>query len=667
MPARTAIHFKKEVNRLTNLLKKRLYSSLIPMIVFVLILIPIFSVLAAQPAEKQGDTSVTPLVTFEQFNETEPNNTRAQANLVNSSYYGSPMYTLKGTFSNASSDVDYFRFDIIISGEFQAVAVWDGSLTGQKLEHNLTFSLENASGTTIANSILYDGFGSYEQSMTKIIPAGTYYLKVASKSSSTTYNGAAYKVNLYHSADCWVGNQPTPIGPTAGNILTNYDFSAHDHISDCGAPVQTRFDWGDGTFSAWSTNHTRTKSWTNPGTYSIRAQERCPVHTFIVGEWSAPLTLNLDAPLLHLTVETADPAKGSASGSISRIIGNTVTATAFPASGYRFYRWQADSEVKSRNNPYSFALMDNLTLTAHFRTEISDSRLSGSNRYLTAAAISQAGWGKGAQTVVLARGDNYADALAGVPLAYMLNAPVLLTTPSSLPAATRAEITRLGATDVIILGGTGAISAAVQSELETMGLAVDRISGDNRYHTAVCIAEIMGTLGSDLDYALLAVGSDFPDALAAASYAAMNHRPILLTMKTLLPAHTRDAITDLGILDVMIVGGTGVISTDVEDALGTLCKPVRISGSNRYATALALAASFADGVSEFCLATGTDFPDAITGAVLAAKKGTGILLVQGTAATPPAIVQDYLVEEQIEAVTLFGGTGVISAAMASWF
>ncbi|HBI55793.1 MAG TPA: hypothetical protein DDY38_03070, partial [Firmicutes bacterium] len=68
------------------------------------------------------------------------------------------------------------------------------------------------------------------------------------------------------------------------------------------------------------------------------------------------------------------------------------------------------------------------------------------------------GWPDGAQTVVLARGDDYADALAGVPLAYQLNAPILLTHTNRLITSTKDEIIRLGANKVIILGGTGAVS-----------------------------------------------------------------------------------------------------------------------------------------------------------------------------------------------------------------
>ncbi|MBS4031759.1 MAG: cell wall-binding repeat-containing protein [Clostridiales bacterium] len=84
-------------------------------------------------------------------------------------------------------------------------------------------------------------------------------------------------------------------------------------------------------------------------------------------------------------------------------------------------------------------------------------RIFGSDRFLTAVEVSKTGWQQ-AETVVLARADEYADALAGAPLAYKYNAPILLTLKDSLNKSARDEITRLKATRVIILGGSQAVS-----------------------------------------------------------------------------------------------------------------------------------------------------------------------------------------------------------------
>jgi putative cell wall-binding protein len=183
--------------------------------------------------------------------------------------------------------------------------------------------------------------------------------------------------------------------------------------------------------------------------------------------------------------------------------------------------------------------------------------------------VSQAGWPDGADTVLLARGDNFPDSLAGVSLAYQLNAPILLTPTASLNSATKQEIERLGASRVIILGGTGAVSEAVETELLAMATVdtVDRLGGANRYETAKLIAEELDK-GASFDTAFLASGLGFPDALAAASYGAMKGYPILLTGRDSLPAATKAALDSLsGIQKVVIVGGEAVISSAVEAEL----------------------------------------------------------------------------------------------------
>ena len=282
-------------------------------------------------------------------------------------------------------------------------------------------------------------------------------------------------------------------------------------------------------------------------------------------------------------------------------------------------------------------------------------RIAGSNRWETAVKISQEGW-TSAGTVVLANGRNYPDALAGVPYAYGLDAPVLLTEADSLVAATKAEITRLGAGKVIILGGTGVISAAVETELKGMGLTVERVSGADRFATAAAVAMEVAPAGSST--VVLASGRGYADALAAGSYAAINGYPILLTEKNSLPEATKKAIEDLGATKIIVVGGTGVIA---DSAIAGLTGVTRVSGSNREATSVALAEHFNLQTNMYYLATGDGFADAITGAVLAAKEGTGILLVRSSLA---AVTSDFFANAQVVNAVIFGGTGSVSDAVA---
>ena len=156
-------------------------------------------------------------------------------------------------------------------------------------------------------------------------------------------------------------------------------------------------------------------------------------------------------------------------------------------------------------------------------------RLSGANRQATAVAASQAQFptSGSASAVVLARADVFADALAGGPLAAAKHAPLLLTTSGSLDDVTKAEIQRVlpsGGT-VYLLGGTSALSDDVATAVTSLGDVPTRISGTDRFATAVAIADAMG----DPTTVFEASGADFPDALSAVPAAIKEHGAILLT------------------------------------------------------------------------------------------------------------------------------------------
>ncbi len=291
-------------------------------------------------------------------------------------------------------------------------------------------------------------------------------------------------------------------------------------------------------------------------------------------------------------------------------------------------------------------------------------RIAGCNRYETAVKVSQAGWTT-ANTVILARGDDYADALAGVPLAHQLDAPILLTQTKSIVPATMAEISRLKVQRVIILGGPNAISDNVKRELKRLGLNVERIEGGNRYETAYRIAERMVREGAVFDTAFIAVGTNFADALAASSYAAMKGQPILLTATNYLPQATINAIVELGIKNTVICGGKLAVSDSV---FAQLPHPKRISGRSRYLTALEMAKEFMpESTKHVYVATGLTFPDAIAGGVLAAKNNSGVLLVQGNQTAPIPQVQDFYLNRGFTDTAIFGGALGVSTEIEQWF
>jgi len=292
-------------------------------------------------------------------------------------------------------------------------------------------------------------------------------------------------------------------------------------------------------------------------------------------------------------------------------------------------------------------------------------RTAGTNRYLTSVEASKRAF-ESAETVVIATGADWPDALGGSALAGAVDGPLLLTSPAALPAEIKAEVDRLGATAVYILGGTGAVSVGVQSELEDMlgEEAVQRIAGANRYETAQEIAdEAIAVMGSDYDGGVLvATGMAFPDATAASPLAAGLGWPILLANPATGALYVPEQATD-----ALILGGVGVVSAEIESELDADLGPTRVGrsgGANRYETAALVAQAGVDaGLSwnGVGLATGTNFPDALSGGAMLGRLGSVMLLTTPSALHPAA--QAKLTENAALIDTLFvvGGEGAVSS------
>ncbi|WP_299744225.1 cell wall-binding repeat-containing protein [uncultured Rossellomorea sp.] len=275
-------------------------------------------------------------------------------------------------------------------------------------------------------------------------------------------------------------------------------------------------------------------------------------------------------------------------------------------------------------------------------------RISGENRFDTAVQISLWGWNQ-SDTVVLANGQTFPDALAGGPLAYKMSAPILLTYKNRLPSETLQEIERLQAKHIYILGGTGAIDATIESILKKKKMKITRIGGDDRFQTAAKIASYLPS-----KKAIVANGRNFPDALAVAPYAAKNGVPIVLTEASTLPSSTKK-ITDQKV-ETIIVGGNGVISSGVESELPDT---TRYGGINRYETVRNIIEGLPMEKKRAYVATGTNFADALSGSVLAAKENASILLVKKEAIPTPikSLVNSY------DSFSILGGNNAVSSGV----
>lgn len=166
-----------------------------------------------------------------------------------------------------------------------------------------------------------------------------------------------------------------------------------------------------------------------------------------------------------------------------------------------------------------------------------------------------------------------------------------------------------------------------------------RLWGADRYETAVKVSQTGWTSGSD--YAILASGEGYADALCAAPLAKANNAPILLTQKGELNSNTLKELKRLNVKHVFIVGGQGVVSQEVENKIKTEVTSdiQRLWGQNRYETSVKVAQKLGTP-SKIVLASGEGYADALSAAPVAAIEGMPILLTESK--TLSKATSDYI-------------------------
>lgn len=292
-------------------------------------------------------------------------------------------------------------------------------------------------------------------------------------------------------------------------------------------------------------------------------------------------------------------------------------------------------------------------------------RLAGADRYATAAAIVQHAFPDSPVPVVLiAAGESFADALAGGPAADVLGGPVLPVARAGIPAPIRSELSRLDPARIVILGGPGAVSDAIATELSsyTSG-TVTRMAGANRYATAAQVA--LQTFAGPVPQALIATGTGFADALAGGAVGARTDSPVLLVDPLRLPAETAQALRALQPRDLAVLGGPSAVSDAVLDHLRefTTGGVTRLAGTSRYGTAAGIVQVFWPSTAQVVyLATGRNFPDALSGVPAAGRDGAPLLLVEP--ACMPTETRRQMDRLEPSTVVVLGGSATVSGAAA---
>ena len=303
-------------------------------------------------------------------------------------------------------------------------------------------------------------------------------------------------------------------------------------------------------------------------------------------------------------------------------------------------------------------------------------RISGSERYATAAEIS-AEFPEGVDTVYVANGTETfegADALAAGAagavggLGYIPSttpdgdpAPILLVRSGDIPDATEDALAALSPSNIVIVGGTASVSSDVEAELAESA-DVRRIAGENRYETAALIAVEYGSA----DTIYVATGQGDPssglalaDALTAGSLAGSQSVPVVLTRHGALPDTTAEVIAELGVGQIVLVGGTAAVSDAVLAELNAIAPTERASGKNRFETAVALTSTYAIDGDMLYIASGTNFPDALSGSSLTGSQQAPMLITrQGEL---PDSIADEIRRLSPQGITIFGGPVAVSA------
>ena len=301
-----------------------------------------------------------------------------------------------------------------------------------------------------------------------------------------------------------------------------------------------------------------------------------------------------------------------------------------------------------------YDLLDQMLLTRVYGKTRYSTSLEVAERYMKNNFISEL------DSVVIATGDDFPDALSGSSLSINNEAPVLLISnkvQSSRDDATAfIEENLVEGGDIYIVGGKGAVSEEYAASLEAMGYTVSRYSGKSRYNTNLAILQAL----PESDVLLVCSGANYADAATASA----TGLPVLLAGAK-LEDYQLEYLESAGKKDIYIIGGKGAVSEEIEAVLADYDKdgaPERVAGKDRALTAKAVAEEFFDlkpYTSTVVFAYGGNFPDCISGGLLAHSLDAPILY-GGAHSSYTDADTPYMQEHIVKNAYILGGPSLIS-------
>lgn len=295
------------------------------------------------------------------------------------------------------------------------------------------------------------------------------------------------------------------------------------------------------------------------------------------------------------------------------------------------------------------------SVTLVFNKSTLSKRIAGIDRYETSLRV--ANELKASMNVdkfnaaVVANGDNYADALSGAYLAKINNAPLLLVNEHNMEAAIdyiKQNLSASKSNKVYLIGGKRVVPEYMRTRLDG-DFTVKRIYGDDRFETNLAVLKEANVNNEDI---LVCSGYGFADSLSASA----SGRPILLVGDSL----SNEQMTFLkGISGrrYTIIGGYRTISGSIENWFKSMGNTVRVFGSDRYETSVAIAKYFFNGPKSVVLSYGDNFPDGLCGGVLAEKRGAPMILINENNLE---YAREYVKANAIKDLLVLGGSRLIT-------
>ena len=434
---------------------------------------------------------------------------------------------------------------------------------------------------------------------------------------------------------------------------------------------------GTATITHTTTSNDTTFSGKSLGTVTVTEADDDPTLTAeSVGSSAATLRIANHTGAWHYKQTT--PAGGTCSDEIARGITAARLSGLSPSTSYVFKAYSdpgCATELTDDTSDARFTTPSASTSTPGGGTpggggggggsgRAASIRLSGADRYATAAAVGNkfvalvedasaaGGTRQQVDTVIVASGEAFPDALAASALARTLRAPVLLTPKKQLDPAVKSFVTRNRITKVVIVGGPAAVSDDVADALRGLpGIdSVTRHAGADRYATAALIAQAAGApgnlCGSTTPTVIVTTGQNYPDALVAGPLAYRGRHPIVLTAADRLPEATAEYLRTSGAKQAVIVGGPAAVSAVIDAIKALGLETSRVSGADRADTSVQFARRFSAFSGPSCyrrdtvgLATGFAFPDALAAASLLGHYGAPLLLTSPKGVPQPLL--DY--------------------------